>query len=67
MDGGALVEPEAIGEEVDVPAPIEPEVDEIVSQEQLENIQDVQQEIEQAIYEETVAGELPDFPDVPQP
>lgn len=67
VDQGDLIVPDAIGEEVEIPAPIEPEVDEIVNQEQVESVQDTQTDIVQEIYEEVVAGELPDFPDTPQP
>jgi hypothetical protein len=66
VDDGELIEPEFIEEEVEVPAPLEPLVGDLVEQEQVETVQEVQQNITQEIYEETVAGELPDFPALPE-
>ena len=67
VDDGLLVVPDAIGEEVEIPLPIEPEVDPVVVEEMVEDVQETQGDIVQEIYEEIVAGELPDFPDPPPP
>lgn len=64
VDDSELIEPEVIVEEVELPAPVEPIIEDVFEQE--EQVSETNTTIAQEIYEETVAGELPDFPSLPE-